>query len=375
MKFTVSSSALLSLLATTGKVISNKNTLPILDYFLMELKGEDLTVTTSDLETTIIGHLKVESVEREGVIAAPAKLMLDSLKEFPEMPLEFEVNDSTWEIKVKWTSGSLSIPGASAVSYPAMPAIGAECKDILLDVDMLIAGINKTIFATADDELRPVMNGVYFNFEQGKLTFVATDAHKLVRSMVECPDVDFNASFILPKKPANLLKGVLLKEEEPIRVMFDAKNVTFELKNHKLVCRLIEGNYPNYNAVIPSANPNKVLVDRVEFLNGIKRVAVCSNPTTNLIRMDIASNRISLAAQDIDFSVSANETISCSYDGNPVTIGFKSTFLVEILSNIDTPTVMIELADSTRAGVFKPVYDDKHAGEVLMLLMPMMINA
>ena len=375
MKFTVSSSALLSLLATTGKVISNKNTLPILDYFLMELKGEELTVTTSDLETTIIGHLKVESVEREGVIAAPAKLMLDSLKEFPEMPLEFEVNDTTWEIKVKWTSGSLSIPGASAVSYPAMPAIGAECKDILLDVDMLIAGINKTIFATADDELRPVMNGVYFNFEQGKLTFVATDAHKLVRSMVECPDVDFNASFILPKKPANLLKGVLLKEEEPIRVMFDAKNVTFELKNHKLVCRLIEGNYPNYNAVIPSANPNKVLVDRVELLNGIKRVAVCSNPTTNLIRMDIASNRISLAAQDIDFSVSANETISCSYDGNPVTIGFKSTFLVEILSNIDTPTVIIELADSTRAGVFKPVYDDKHAGEVLMLLMPMMINA
>ena len=375
MKFTVSSSALLSLLATTGKVISNKNTLPILDYFLMELKGEELTVTTSDLETTIIGHLKVESVEQEGVIAAPAKLMLDSLKEFPEMPLEFEVNDTTWEIKVKWTSGSLSIPGASAVSYPAMPAIGAECKDILLDVDMLIAGINKTLFATADDELRPVMNGVYFNFEQGKLTFVATDAHKLVRSMVECPDVDFNASFILPKKPANLLKGVLLKEEEPIRVMFDAKNVTFELKNHKLVCRLIEGNYPNYNAVIPSANPNKVLVDRVELLNGIKRVAVCSNPTTNLIRMDIASNRISLAAQDIDFSVSANETISCSYDGNPVTIGFKSTFLVEILSNIDTPTVMIELADSTRAGVFKPVYDDKHAGEVLMLLMPMMINA
>ena len=375
MKFTVSSSALLSLLATTGKVISNKNTLPILDYFLMELKGDELTVTTSDLETTIIGHLKVESVEQEGVIAAPAKLMLDSLKEFPEMPLEFEVNDATWEIKVKWTSGSLSIPGASAVSYPAMPAIGAEHKDILLDVDMLIAGINKTIFATADDELRPVMNGVYFNFEQGKLTFVATDAHKLVRSMVECLDVDFNASFILPKKPANLLKGVLLKEEEPIRVMFDAKNVTFELKNHKLVCRLIEGNYPNYNAVIPSANPNKVLVDRVELLNGIKRVAVCSNPTTNLIRMDIASNRISLAAQDIDFSVSANETISCSYDGNPVTIGFKSTFLVEILSNIDTPTVMIELADSTRAGVFKPVYDDKHAGEVLMLLMPMMINA
>ncbi|MBR5133463.1 MAG: DNA polymerase III subunit beta [Alistipes sp.] len=375
MKFTVSSSALLSLLATTGKVISNKNTLPILDYFLLELKDEELTVTTSDLETTLIGHLKVDNVEREGVIAAPAKLMLDSLKEFPEMPLEFDVNDTTWEIKVKWASGSLSIPGASAVSYPAMQGVGAEHKEILMDVDMLISGINKTIFATADDELRPVMNGVYFNFEEGEVTFVATDAHKLVRSMAECVDSDFNASFILPKKPANLLKGMLVKENAPVRVMFDAKNVIFQLSNHKLVCRLIEGNYPNYNAVIPTANPNKVLVDRVEFVNGIKRVAVCSNPTTNLIRMDIGGNKISLAAQDIDFSVSANETISCSYEGQPVTIGFKSTFLVEILSNIDTPTVVIELADSTRAGVFKPVYDDKRASEVLMLLMPMMINA
>ena len=294
MKFTVSSSALLSLLSTTGKVISNKNTLPILDYFLLELKDNELTVTTSDLETTLIGHLHVDSVEREGVIAAPAKLMLDSLKEFPEMPLEFDVNDTTWEIRVRWASGSLSIPGASAVSYPAIQAIGAEHKEILMDVDMLIAGINKTIFATADDELRPVMNGVYFNYEEGKVTFVATDAHKLVRSVAECPDVDFNASFILPKKPANLLKGVLLKEEEPIRVTFDAKNVTFDLKNYKLVCRLIEGNYPNYNAVIPTANPNKVLVDRVELVNGIKRVAVCSNPTTNLIRMDIANNKVAV---------------------------------------------------------------------------------
>ena len=183
------------------------------------------------------------------------------------------------------------------------------------------------------------------------------------------------AVFILPKKPANLLKSVLLKEEDAIDVSFDSRTVVFNLKNHTLVCRLIEGNYPNYNAVIPQANPNKVLVDRAELLNGIKRVAVCSNPTTNLIRMDIADNRINLTAQDIDFSVSANETISCSYDGQPMSIGFKSTFLVEILSNIDTPTVQIELADSTRAGVFKPVYDDKQTSATLMLLMPMMINA
>ena len=374
MKFTVSSSALQSLLSTTGKVISNKSSLPILEYFLMELKDGQLTVTTSDLETTLIGSIAVDNVEREGVIAAPGKLMLDSLKEFPEMPLVIEVNDTTWEIQIIWNSGHLSIPGASAVSYPAVQTMGSESKNITLDVDMLVNGINRTIFATADDELRPVMNGVYFDFTPESLTFVATDAHKLVKYAAE-NTTDFSASLILPKKPANLLKALLAKEEDAVEVTFDAKNVTFQLKTFKLVCRLIEGNYPNYNAVIPAANPNKVLIDRVEFVNGIKRVAVCSNPTTNLIRMDIADNKVNLTAQDIDFSVSANETISCSYDGQPVTIGFKSTFLVEILSNIETPTVVIELADSTRAGVFKPVYDDKQQSETLMLLMPMMINA
>ena len=367
MKFSVSSSALLSLLATTGKVISNKNTLPILDYFLMELSGNELKVTTSDLETTLIGSITVDSVESEGTIAAPAKLMLDSLKEFSELPLTIDVNDKNWEITINWKSGSLSIPGASAVSYPAVPQLSAEKKELSMDVDTLVNGINKTIFATADDELRPVMNGIYINLAPGALTFVGTDAHKLVKYESETAN-EVTASFILPKKPANLLKSVLLKEDDAIEMSFDSKNALFKLKSHTLVCRLIEGNYPNYNAVIPANNPNKVLVDRVELVNGIKRVAVCSNTTTNLIRMD-------LTAQDIDFSVSANETISCSYDGEEITIGFKSTFLVEILSNMDTPTVVIELADSTRAGVFKPVYDDKQTSSTLMLLMPMMINA
>lgn len=374
MKFTVSSSALLSLLATTGKVISNKNTLPILDYFLMELSGNTLKVTTSDLETTLIGSIEVDGVESEGTIAAPGKQMLDSLKEFPELPLTIEVNDQNWEIRINWKSGSLSIPGASAVSYPAVPQLSAERKELTIAAEQLVNGINKTIFATADDELRPVMNGVFINLAPAALTFVGTDAHKLVKYETERAS-DFSASFILPKKPANLLKTMLLKEDEEITAAFDSKNAVFTLKSHTLVCRLIEGNYPNYNAVIPAGNPNKVLVDRIELVNGIKRVAVCSNPTTNLIRMDIADNRITLRAQDLDFSMSANETISCSYDGQPISIGFKSTFLVEILSNIETPTVVVELADSTRAGVFKPVYDDRQTSSTLMLLMPMMINA
>ncbi|MBR5844766.1 MAG: DNA polymerase III subunit beta [Rikenellaceae bacterium] len=374
MKFSVSSSALLSLLATTGKVISNKNQLPILDYFLFDLRDGRLKVTASDLETTLIGSIEVDNIEQEGVIAAPARLMLDSLKEFPEMPLTIEVNDSTWEIKICWNSGVSSIPGVSGMSYPALPALADDKKEIEFDVDTLVAGINKTIFATADDELRPVMNGVFINIQPETTTFVGTDAHKLVRYTAEAQS-QVAASFILPKKPANLLKSVLLKEDDSIKVSFDSKNVIFELTSHTLVCRLIEGNYPNYNAVIPAANPNKVLIDRIELLNGIKRVAVCSNQATNLIRMDVAGNTVNLTAQDLDFSVSAKESLSCSYDGEPITIGFKSTFLVEILANTETPTVQIELADSTRAGVFKPVYDDKQNSDTLMLLMPMMINA
>ena len=375
MKFVISSSALLSVLQTTGKVISNKNTLPILDYFLLELKDGQLKVTASDLETTLVGTIGVDSVEKEGLIAAPAKLMLDSLKEFSEQPLTIEANESTWEIKVSWKSGSLALPGTSGLSYPAIPELNEERKEFTFEVETLQNGVNKTLFATADDELRPVMNGIYINMDAEGFTFVATDAHKLVKYTDESSAGGLTASFILPKKPANLLRSVLPKEEEPIQVAFDAKNVSFRLKSHLLICRLIEGNYPNYNAVIPTANPNKVIVDRVELLNAIKRVAVCSNQSTNLIKLDIASSMINLTAQDLDFSVSANESLPCNYDGDPIVIGFKSTFLVEILSNIETPSVQVELADSTRAGVFKPVYDDKQTSTTLMLLMPMMINA
>ncbi len=223
---------------------------------------------------------------------------------------------------------------------------------------MLIRGINKTIFATADDELRPVMNGVYINFAPAGLTFVGTDAHKLVKYEAKA-ETDLTASFILPKKPANLLKSVLLREEDAIEVRFDSKNAVFKLKNHTLVCRLIEGNYPNYNAVIPTDNPNKVLVDRIELVNGIKRVAVCSNPTTNLIRMDIGDNRINLTAQDIDFSVSANETISVQLRR----AGDHHRVQIDVPGGDPLEHRHADRADRAgrfdRAGVFKPVYDDK----------------
>lgn len=375
MKFVISSSSLLSTLSTASKVISSKNTLPILDYFLFDIKSDGLHVTASDLETTITTVVTPDSVESEGVIAAPVKLLIDSLKEFSEQPLTFEADETTWEIKISWTTGSITLPGMSGMSYPSVQPLTDTAREIEIESDTLLGGINKTIFATADDELRPVMNGIFIDITPAQYIFVATDAHKLVKYTVEKEGGDVAASFILPKKPANLLRTMLLREDDTVKVAFDDKNVKFSLSNSTLICRLIEGTYPNYNAVIPANNPNKVIVDRIELLNGIKRVAVCSNQATNLIKFEIGDNRINLTAQDLDFSYSANENLSCSYEGSPVTIGFKSTFLIEILSNLETPSVIIELADSTRSGVFKPLYDDVQPCDTLMILMPMLINA
>ena len=375
MKFTVSSSALLSVLSTTGKVISSKNTLPILDYFLFELQGDTLKVTASDLDTTFIGKVKVDGVESEGVVAAPYKRMLDTLKEFSEQPLTIEIDNNTWKINISWATGEISIPGLSGLSYPTVPMLSDAKVELDMDADMLVDGINKTIFATADGELRPVMNSIFVNIEPSEVTFVATDAHKLVKYTQKL-ESGLTASFILPKKPANLLKTALLKEEGAIRTQFDNKNAMFHLGDFVLVCRLIEGTYPKYNSVIPQNNPNIVVVDRTELLNGIKRVAVCSSQATNLIKLSISDNRINLVAQDRDYSMSATENLSCSYEGVPIVIGFKSTFLVEILSNTDTQCISIELGDHTRAGVFKPVYeaDEIPTSSILMLLMPMMLQ-
>ena len=374
MRFSLSSSALSSRLLSLSRVINNKNSLPILSCFLFQVKDNVLTITASDSENVMKTTIELTEHDGDGEFAVQSQTILDAVKELPEQPLTLNVNLDEHVIYLTYQNGSYHFPVQSAEEYPREQEMGENASKFALDAQVLSSAISRSLFAAAQDELRPVMNGIYINLAPGALTFVGTDAHKLVKYESETAN-EVTASFILPKKPANLLKSVLLKEDDAIEMSFDSKNALFKLKSHTLVCRLIEGNYPNYNAVIPANNPNKVLVDRVELVNGIKRVAVCSNPTTNLIRMDIGDNRINLTAQDIDFSVSANETISCSYDGEEITIGFKSTFLVEILSNMDTPTVVVELADSTRAGVFKPVYDDKQTSSTLMLLMPMMINA
>jgi DNA polymerase-3 subunit beta len=262
------------------------------------------------------------------------------------------------------------------VDFPALPAIKKEKKIVFnIGAEVLLSGISKTIFATADDELRPVMGGIFIEASTDKITFVASDAHKLVRYQRMDAHADDNASFILPKKPASLLKNILPKEEGTVTIEFDDKNAFFNLSDYKVVCRLVEGNYPNYNSVIPKNNPRKITIDRVEFYNSLKRVSVFSNQASNLVKLQMNGNQVTVSAQDIDFSISAYERIKCQYDGETIEIGFKSVFLVEILANIGSQDVMVELADPTRAGLFLPVTTDNESEDLLMLLMPMMINA
>lgn len=376
MKFVVSSSELLGHLQAISRVISSKNTLPILDNFLFNLSGNDLEITASDLESTMITRMKLENTDGDGTIALPARILLDTLKEFPVQPLTFDINPGTMAVVISSENGKFNVVGQNGIDFPALPAIKKDKKfSFRINADVLLAGISRTIFATADDELRPVMGGIFVEASADKITFVASDAHKLVRYQRADAHADDSASFILPKKPASLLKNILPKEEGAVMVEFDDKNAFFNLSDHKVVCRLVEGNYPNYTSVIPKNNPRKITIDRVEFYNTLKRVSVFSNQASNLVKLQLKGNQMMVSAQDIDFSISAYERIKCQYEGEEIEIGFKSVFLLEILANIGSQDVMIELADPTRAGLFLPVSTDNESEDLLMLLMPMMINS
>ncbi len=376
MKFVVSSTELLGHLQAISRVISSKNTLPILDNFLFNLSGNDLEITASDLESTLITKMKLDNVEGAGIIALPARILLDTLKEFSEQPLTFDINADTMAVVINSENGRFSVVGQNGVDFPVLPAIRKEKRFTFnIGSDVLLSGINRTLFATADDELRPVMGGIFVEAAIDKITFVASDAHKLVRYQRNDAKADDNASFILPKKPASLLKNILPKESGMVTVEFDDRNAFFTLADYKVVCRLVEGNYPNYNSVIPRNNPRKVTIDRVELYNILRRVSVFSNQASNLIKLQFTPNQITVSAQDIDFSISAYERHKCLYEGEEMEIGFKSLFLLEILANISSQDVVIELADPTRAGLFLPAEAETENEDLLMLLMPMMINA
>ncbi len=376
MKFVVSSTDLLGHLSSVSKVISSKSTMPILDNFLFQLTETNLIITASDLESTLITQMELENIEGEGVIAVPARLLIDTLKEFPEQPLTFQVNNENYGIEIFSDNGKYTIVGQSGEDFPELPGVDEEAATtVTIASRILLKGVDKTLFATADDELRPVMNGIFVELSAENIGFVASDAHKLVRYRRSDAMAEFDSSFILPKKPASLLRNLLPKEESDVKLEFDDKNAIFTLTKYRLICRLVEGNYPSYNSVIPTTNPNKMTIDRLAFYNTVKRVSVFSNQASNLVKLNINSNQLVVSAQDIDFSISAVERLGCEYEGEEIEIGFKSTFLLEILANISASDVRMEMSDPSRAGLLLPAETEEEAEDVLMLLMPMMINA
>lgn len=373
MKFIVSSTGLYSHLQAVSRVINSKNSLPILDCVLMEVKEGKITLTASDSESTLSTSFEVNDSDGEGRFAVSAKKFLDSLKEIPEQPITFDVNTSSMEITIYYQNGKYSLVGQNAEDFPLAPGLGESAIHVEMETKILLNGINRTLFATADDELRPVMNGIYMDMTTTDITFVASDGHRLVREKSSAAQAPAKAAFILPKKPANILKALVTKSEDKMTIDFDEKNAIIVFNEYKLICRLIEGRYPNYNSVIPQNNPNKVRIDRQTLTSALRRVSVFSSQASSLIKLHLDSNLVQISAQDIDFSTSAEEKLNCEYSGNPMSIGFKSTFLIDILNNLASDEVIIELADPSRAGVILPSEQEEN-DDVLMLLMPMMLN-
>ncbi len=374
MKFIVSSTHLLKELSAISGVLNSSNTLPILDNFLFDIKKGELTVSASDLESTIFTKMKLDKSDKDGNIAIPAKLLLDTLKTFPEQPLTFNVSEDNFGVEVVTDNGKYKLAGQNGEEFPKTPDLESPAS-LTLTADILYNAVNKTLFASGNDELRPVMSGVFFELNSDNVTFVATDAHKLVRYRRTDAKAKKGASFILPKKPSNLLKGLLSSTEEEVTVKYTDTNAYFEFNNITLICRLIDGKYPNYDAVIPKENPNKVVISKNAFLSSIKRISIFSNKTTHQVRLKISGNELSVSAEDLDFSNEANERLTCDHQGEDIEIGFNSRFLIEMLSNIETENVSLEMSAPNRAGLLLPAEGNDENENLLMLVMPVMLNS
>lgn len=373
MKFNISSTTLCNRLQTLNKVIGSKNPLPILDCILFDLQDGKLSMTASDSEITLISNLEVVNAEGNGKFALNANQIINGLKEISDQPILISINEETFEVEIKYQNGMCNFIGQSGETYPLPTTINDAAQSVVIDAEVLLQGITKAVFATAEDELRPVMNGIYFDISTESITFVASDGHKLVRDRFYNTKGEQESAFILPKKPAKTLKDILSREQGEATIKFDNNNAQISVENYTLNCRLIEGRYPNYNSVIPSDNPYKVKIDRQALIGALRRVLVFASTSTNLIKLRISTNNITASAQDIDYAKKAEENIVCEYDGNPMNIGFKGTFLVDILNSISSQEVVLELADPSRAGVIIPA-EQENQEDLLMLLMPMMLN-
>ncbi|MCR4602977.1 MAG: DNA polymerase III subunit beta [Prevotella sp.] len=373
MRFTVSSSALGSRLAALAKVINSKNSLPILGDFLFEVSEDVLQLTASDSEVMMKTSLELTDCDGQGNFCVGSHDLLEAVKGISEQPISFSVDQETNIAKICYQNGMFSLPVENADEFPQPQEISETATTITIPTQVLADNINRCLFATAQDELRPVMNGIYFDLTSDCLAVVATDGHKLVRNKILNVISEVPASFILPKKPASLLKGVLGKQAGDVVIRFDDRNAEIVFEEGVVICRLMEGRYPNYNSVIPQNNPNQLSVDRSSLLAALRRVQPFSNESSNLIRFHVENGTLQLDAEDYDFSKTATEKMSCDYNGMPMSIGFKGSSFIEILSNFDCPEVIIQLADPSRAGLVLPSEQPVNQ-DVLMLMMPMLIN-
>lgn len=374
MRFTVSSSALSSKLNMLAKVIGSKNSLPILDCFLFQVANGEMSITASDSDNVIKSTLALTDHDGEGEFCVPNRVILDALKELPEQPLHFDV-DAAGEavaIKIVYQNGLYNFTGQSAEEYPRTQSMNDACTTVSLPTEMLINNISRSLFATANDELRPVMNGIYFDLTADALAIVASDGHKLVRSKNFTIKSESPSAFNLPKKPASLLKNILSKDGDDAIIKFDDRSAEIQFTDGVMRCRLIDGRYPNYNSVIPN-NPNEVTVDRRGLQSALRRVLPFASESSQLIRFHIESGRFEVSSEDIDFSTSAKEQLSCEYNGSPISIGFKGSSLMEILSNLTSDNIIIQLADPSRAGIIVPAEQPENE-DILMLVMPMLLN-
>lgn len=373
MKFNVSSTAFCNKLQAISRVQSNKNSLPILDTILFDLNGNTLSMTASDSETIITTTIEVTDCEGYGRFAIDSKTLITSIKEISEQPITFNINTETQQVEVYYQNGRYNLMAANADEYPLPTDNNNGSEMMTLSSESLLSAINHTIFATADDELRPQMNGIYFDITPEYTTIVASDGHKLVRFRMLEVKGNSTSSFILPKKPALLIKNILPKEEGDVQIGYSDSNAKVQFSNYTISCRLIEGRYPNYNSVIPTDNPFRVRVDRLSFISALRRVSVFASASSSLIKLRLDNNRLTVSAQDIEFSTSAEEAVLCEYDGNPMSIGFNGPYLLEVLNNLVNQEIIVELADPSRAGVLLPA--EQEAGEdLIMLLMPMMLQ-
>lgn len=373
MKFTLSSNALSSRLQTLAKVINSKNSLPILESFLFQVHNGQLTLTASDSENVMQTSLKLDQFDTDGDFAIPSHTVLDAVKELPEQPLTFEVNMSTFEVTVGYQNGQYQFTAQNADEYPQTTPIQNDVHAITIDATALNENINRTLFATDNNEIRPVMNGIYFDLTTDCLAFVASDGHKLVRCRDYSIKSETPAAFILPKKPATLLRNVLDKDSGDVVIKFNSNSAEIHFAEGKLSCRLIEGNYPNYNAAIPNDNPNELTIDRKSLLSAIRRILPFASMSSQLIRFRLEAGMLELSSEDIDFATRAKESLVCEYTGAPLQIGFRGDFFTEILNSIDTDELKIKLGDPSRAGIVVPSKQPENE-DVLMLIMPLLLN-